>query len=364
MVFALIFVFIIAWLFWGSFTNWHIRYAQDSLMVRRIITIRDSADRSVRVPYPVKTVVVLWKNPAEEMKALGAIERIIGLDKTTKEEVDKGLYPELADRPLVGSCKQPNYEKIAQLKPDVVIMLSSYPPLPDEIQQKLKPFDIPVVGLDFYRVEDYFNEVKILGSMLGLENKANQYLEFFRAQYRLIDSRIRSLPPERRKRVYFEGNDYKTYGGAGYGAGIPGIIRAAGGLDLYPESPAIEFEADPEDVAVKNPQVIFKGVKGGYFLKNTAEFERLRNELMRRPELAATEAVRNNQVYIISWDVTGGARKKFGPIFLAKVLYPDLFKDMEPLSFLKEYFEEYQNLRFQGVYLYPAVSEQTGKDKR
>ncbi len=131
------------------------------------LTVVDSANRTVEVPYPVETVVVLWSNPAKELRALGAVDRIVGMDQSTKDEVDKGTLPELAEVPVVGTQEEPNYEKIAQLKPDVVVSLSAgYPPEPDEIQEKLQPFGIPVVGLDFYRTEVWFNEIEKLGKML------------------------------------------------------------------------------------------------------------------------------------------------------------------------------------------------------
>ena len=120
--------------------------------LRKTVTVQDSAGRYVEIPYPVESVVVLWDNPVEEMRSLGAIERVVGIDQQTKSKVDEGFYPELEDVPLVGSWDEPDYEKIAEIHPDVVIMLSSFPPLPDEVQSHLEPFDIAVVGLDFYRV--------------------------------------------------------------------------------------------------------------------------------------------------------------------------------------------------------------------
>lgn len=102
---------------------------------QKTVTVLDSANRYVTVNYPVEKIVVLWNNPTEELKALGAIDRIVGIDTETKAQVDQGLYPELANTPVVGSSDEPNYEEIGKLKPDVVIMLSSYPPLPDEVQK-------------------------------------------------------------------------------------------------------------------------------------------------------------------------------------------------------------------------------------
>jgi iron complex transport system substrate-binding protein len=341
----------------GYFLSESLNPSLGEVSPKKKVTVQDSAGRYVEVPYPVQSIVVLWDNPVEEIRALGAIDRIVGIDLATKTKVDEGFYPELVDIPVIGSWDEPNYEKIAELHPDVVIMLSSYPPLPDEVQNQLEPFGIAVVGLDFYRIEVYFQEIRTLGFMLGLEDKAEEYISFFQSKYNLIKSRIEGLSQDERKTVYFEGVDkYYTYGGADYGCGIPGIIRAAGGIDLYPEFSAYYFEVDPESVAVRNPDVILKGASGGYFLKDTTEFQRIREEIMSRPELANTTAIKNNDVYVISWDVAGGARKKFGPVFLAKILYPEKFQDLDPNEFLREYLEKYQKMSYQGVYVYPQIS--------
>jgi len=106
------------------------------------ITLVDSAGRTVQVPYPVESVVVLWSNPARELRALGVVDRIIGMEQSTKDEVDMGKLPELADVPVVGTQEEPNYEKIAQLKPDVVIALSAgYPPEPAETSRRARTRD-------------------------------------------------------------------------------------------------------------------------------------------------------------------------------------------------------------------------------
>lgn len=321
----------------------------------KIVTVQDSADRYVEVPHPVNKIVVLWDNPTEAIKVLGAIDRIVGIDVATKALVDKGLYPELKNTPVIGSWDEPNYEKIAELKPDVVIMLSSYSPMPDEVQKQLEPFGIAVVVLDFYQTERYSREIATLGFMLGLEDKAAEYISFYEDTLDMIASRIKEIPDGERKLVYFEAEaDFMTYGGAGDGCGIPGMLRAAGAIDLYPEITATTFEVDREDVAKKNPDFIFKGQPAGYFLADDTSFKSVHNSIVARPELAKTKAVSNGDVYVISFDITGGARKIFGPMFLAKIIYPDKFKDFNPESVLKEYTEKYLDRTWKGVYVYSA----------
>ena len=329
--------------------------ASDTNSASKNITIVDSANRTIEVPYPVERVVVLWSNTAKEMRAIGAVDRIVGMDQSTKDEVDKGTLPELAKVPVVGTQEEPNYEKIAELKPDVVICLSGgYPPEPDAIQAKLQPFGIKVVGLDFYRTEVCFNEIEKLGKMLDKEKEASEYADFFHSYYDQINGVLATIPDAEKKSVYFEGaKKYQTYGGAGYGSGIPNMIRASGGKDLYPEREELAFEVNPEDVAKRNPDVIFKGTSLGWKAENDTEFKSLRDEILNRTELASTNAVKNGQVYVISFDVVGGASKKFGPVFLAKALYPEKFPTLDPLAFYREYLETFQGLKYKGIYFYP-----------
>ncbi|HDQ06446.1 MAG TPA: hypothetical protein ENN36_06980 [Candidatus Bathyarchaeota archaeon] len=172
---------------------------QENNNQKKVVTVQDSANRIVEVPYPVERIVVLWDNPTEEIKALGAIDRIVGIDTATKEDVNKGLYPELEDTPVIGSWDEPSYEAIAELDPDVVIMLSSYSPFPDEVQERLEPFGIAIVGLDFYRTDVFFREITILGFMLGLEDEAVDYIAFFQDTLDMISSRLSDIPDNERK---------------------------------------------------------------------------------------------------------------------------------------------------------------------
>ncbi len=327
-------------------------------MAEETITIVDSAGRTVELPYPVNSVVALNGNVPEEMIALGSGDKIVGITLGTKTKVDMGLLPGLEDVDVIGDGEDPNYEKIAELDPDVVIQYSSWPPVPDELQMTLDPFEIPVVALDLYRMEVYNDEVKLLGKILGHEQKAEDYIAFIQDQYDLIDEGLESIPKNDRKVVYFEGAGlYETYGGADFGCGVPGMVRAGGGKDLYPEIEAYYFNANPEDVAERNPNVIFKGISvpKGYFMEDETVLKNLREEVMDRPMWSETTAVKNGDVYAISFDATAGLRKKFGPLFIAKALYPETFSDLDPESFLMTYLEDYLGLEPQGFYIYPAL---------
>jgi iron complex transport system substrate-binding protein len=318
------------------------------------LTVVDTADRTVTIDKPVERIALLNGNLVDQIRAMvGTVDRIVGIPLGT----DVVLYPELKDVSVVGSWDNPNYEMIIALDTDVVIPFTSWPPLPDEVQEVLAPAGIKVLGLDFYRVEVWYKELTTLGYILDTEERAEEYINFFQSWIDRIDEVVKDLEPEEKKTVYFEQEaKYHTYGGADYGCGIPGMVRDAGGSYIYDDFSEYGFEVDPEDLIDRNPDVIFKGTgvgHRGYTLTNTSELKEVRDEIMNRPELATVTAVKNGDVYAISWGVAGGKGKIFGPVYVAKCMYPDKFEDLEPNDYMKEYLEEWQGIQYQGVYIYP-----------
>lgn len=84
-------------------------------------SIRDDSGREVAVPEKIARIVSLAPNVTEILFAIGAGPMVVGAD-------DFSDFPPRAKRlPKVGAL-QPSIEKIAALKPDVVIAKSSYHP--------------------------------------------------------------------------------------------------------------------------------------------------------------------------------------------------------------------------------------------
>lgn len=101
--------------------------------------------------------------------------------------------------------------------------------------------------------------------------------------------------------------------------------------------------------------MILKGTASGY-LSNASEFSEIQQGVASRPELTNTNAVKNSNVFVISWEVAAGSRKKFGPMYLAKALYPERFEDYDPDLVTQKYFEDYQGINYQGIYFYPSLN--------
>lgn len=85
----------------------------------------------------------------------------------------------------------------------------------------------------------------------------------------------------------------------------------------------------------------------------------LRDEVMSRPELAGTEAVKNDEVYVFSCNFAYGPSRIIAISYMAKVLHQELFNDLDPKALHQEYVTEFQGLDFDledhGVFVYHPV---------
>ena len=70
--------------------------------------------------------------------------------------------------------------------------------------------------------------------------------------------------------------------------------------------------------------------------------------------LRETDASKNGNVYLYSYyGLASGGQTQLGGLYLAKRIYPEQFEDIDPEDFHREYFEEWFDIPYQGVWFYP-----------
>ena len=312
-----------------------------------VINITDARGRFVEVRLPVKKLVVLTSDALEIIRALKAEDLVSGVN--TGIAKDPLFWPGLKNKPTVGSWRGPNYELIVELNPDIVIGYARHPG--QDMEKKLAPFGITVVRLDFYKIRSLEKEIEILGRILGKEQEARQLIDWYQEKLKLIERE--SMPLRNRPDVYVE--SYSKYHTTGPGSGGHEMCVLAGGNNIASNFSIPYPEITPEWVLAKNPHIVVKATARSncYAMTNPAPLKSIRNKIMARPAWDNIRAVQDGKVYVMASDIWTGPRAIIGISYMAKWFYPEVFKFLDPEKLHREYLENFQGIKYQGVYVYP-----------
>lgn len=320
------------------------------------LTITDTAGRNVTLQMPVERIIVLSTDAAEAVILLGAEDMIVGVTDTVQKF--SWYFPNLKNKALVGKWSAPDYEVIGQIAkgneeaitPNILVL--GYPSGKmggksygvDAVAEGLAPFkDIAVAGFSFYKGDSIDEEITQLGTILGKEDKAQEYLAWKNSKKEAISSAVegKGIP-----RVYFETTqpkglgELKTNGG---NSDIDKSIKLAGGLNVFGSSSDETITASWETVISKNPDIILQAkaddILGweAFPSSNTLAAQQVLDEIMSRTGGSAVSAIKNENVWIVFRKMLYGPGSVVGTTYMAKLLHPDANLDADGVY--KEYLD-------------------------
>jgi len=330
------------------------------------LTVLDSVDRIVTVDKPINTIVTMYHGPANAVKALGVEDKVVGVDSIVTEKPI--FYPKLSKSPSIGGATNPDYELLMELKPDLVIQSTFR--FPGILEEKLELAGIPLVRFDFIEADKYTEEIRKLGYILDRRDHAEEFIDWYEGYLGTIEMRTAELTDDEKPRVYFEAwDDYSIWC---EGSGGDMWLTMAGGINIAKDLELCTGHGtgtvDPEWVIKQNPDIIIKRVPArsfcGYSIDDPSKIKALREDLMNRNGFEYIDAVKGENVYLISWENTM-VFYPIGVMYMAKWLHPDLFDDFDPQEFHQEYLTKFHGLNYDldehGVFVYHPVYHPNGR---
>lgn len=154
---------------------------------------QDDRGRAIALPRPPQRIVSLLPSLTETVCALGACNRLVGVDRYSNWPDD--LQTRL---PIVGGGLDPNVEAIVALKPDVVLLSNSA-----RVIDRLQALGLKTVALEPRTQADVRRVIYSLGELLGLP--AQRAEQEWRRMQAGVDAAADSVPAAAHGgRVYFE----------------------------------------------------------------------------------------------------------------------------------------------------------------
>jgi cobalamin transport system substrate-binding protein len=284
------------------------------------IVVIDGLGNEVTLEKPAEKVIVFAPSSLETVDALGGMDKVIGVDNWSvdnNEPLAEGFEG-------FGDYQGFNMEKIVEVDPDLLIVLSGNPP---EDIERVKEYGIPVYTAEVGSLEYVYSEIINIGRMLGLEDVAIQVSDELKAQVEEIYSKVKDLGEDEKPKVFYMVFNDPLWS-AGGGTFIDDLIVCAGGLNIVAADGIEDYaEYSVEKLIENNPDIIIAG-DGGMYDAKTSDF------ILEDERFASVAAVINGDVYIVTekYVVRPNQNSITGLTMLATAIHPDIFGEFEMIK--------------------------------
>jgi len=208
--------------------------------------------------YP-RRIVCLTEETTETLYLLGQGDRVVGVSGYTVRP------PEARQKPKVSAFINAKFDKIAALKPDLVLAFSD---LQADLVAELVRRGMNVVVFNQRSIAEILQMIRMLGGLVGCQREAEALADRLSAGLDGIRDASARFP--QRLRVFFEEWDEPLISGIRW---VEELVEIAGGAPIFPElagaALAKDRVVDPAEVARRDPEVIFASWCGKKMKKAT-----------------------------------------------------------------------------------------------
>lgn len=287
--------------------------------------VADATGRTIKIPDKIERVMAAGP-PASTVLYVLAPEKMAGWVLAPRPNEREFLTAATRDLPetgrLTGRGDTANVEGVIKAKPDLVFDFGSVSPtyvsLAERVQEQT---GIPYLLING-RLENTAASVRMLGKILGVPERAEAIARYVEDTEKLIDARLRDIPPAARKRVYLarQPNGLET--------GLQGsinteIIERAGGINVA------ERSAGRGGIANVSIEQVIAWAPDTIITWDANFFSKVYDD----PAWATVPAVANKRVFQaprlpFGWiDAPPSINRIIGLRWIAGLLYPEKFPE-------------------------------------
>jgi iron complex transport system substrate-binding protein len=268
------------------------------------VNITDGYGREIEIEKPAEKIISLAPSMTETIFALGAGDRLVGVTTYCN-------YPEEAKEiDQVGDFEGPNLESVIEKNPDVVVALA----MGDDEKSKLEDAGITVFLQDPQNLDEVFDNIKKIGTILGLQEEAESLTSNMNAKK---DSIVETVSNYDSKKVFYEvwSEPLMT---AGPGSILDEMINLSNGENIAYDAESLYPEYSLELLIERNPEVYLTaddGFKTVEDIKNREGYENI-------------TAIKENNIYMLHPDIVSrtGPRIIEGLEMIAQAIHPEAFQ--------------------------------------
>ena len=211
------------------------------------ITVRDDAGNSVTLARPAQRVIAMAPHITELLFAAGGGDRVVGA-------MNYSDYPEAAKRvPLVGSDAQIDLERVAALRPDLLVVWQTGNT--ERQLAQLKSLNIPIFYSEPKKLDEVATSLTRLGQLMGTDAAAQAAARDYRQKLAKLTATYAQRP---QVRVFYQIWEKPLFTLNGEHI-VSDALRVCGGANVFAGMKVTAPSVGVEAVLQENPEAIIGG---------------------------------------------------------------------------------------------------------
>jgi len=211
------------------------------------ITVRDDAGNSVTLARPAQRVIAMAPHITELLFAAGGGDRVVGA-------MNYSDYPEAAKRvPLVGSDAQIDLERVAALRPDLLVVWQTGNT--ERQLSQLKSLNIPIFYSEPKKLDEVATSLTRLGQLMGTDAAAQAAARDYRQKLVKLTATYAQRP---QVRVFYQIWEKPLFTLNGEHI-VSDALRVCGGANVFAGMKVTAPSVGVEAVLQENPEAIIGG---------------------------------------------------------------------------------------------------------
>jgi iron complex transport system substrate-binding protein len=204
----------------------------------------DDGGHEVALAHPARRIVALAPHLTELVYAAGAGSQLVAVGRYSD------YPPEALSKPVISDAFTVNYEALAKLKADLVLVWGSG--TPERIKSKLRSLGVPVYEVEVRNVAGLADTLRRIGRLAGTEGVARARAQAITNDWAALRATYAGRRPVR---VFFQLWDapLMTLNGQHL---ISSAITACGGSNVFSELPTLTATVSWETAVQRNPELV------------------------------------------------------------------------------------------------------------
>jgi len=298
-------------------------------------TVTDSAGRTVYIPEEIDSISALYTVAGHIIIMLDEGDIISSCSNGLKrDKLILSMEPSIKDiyLPKVGGIV--NIEELLNSDPDIILLDAPLFWNKGELE-KIENLNIPYYVVEFNSMDEEKKLVQDIGKIIGREEAAQEYVDFYDEVLALVDQTVADIPEDKKRQVYHAINEAvrtsATNTITAEWVERTGLINVAADKSLTKDED--KYYTTLEDILMWNPEVIMANDPGAYgYIKEQVAWKNI-------------EAVLNDDIYLLPtgisrWGHSTSLETPLAMLWALQTLYPEYSKEIDLKNYTKRFYEE------------------------